>query len=1401
MIHPSDATDLTDTPPVPNRPLRRRAGWMIGFWLCCLGWSLSHWAVAEVRLPNGEYIERHTDLSVKVLGGQVVLNRTWSNGRWYLNPAWAALRFVHDPLDGSVKAIDRAGSLYLRQGTLYVFDGVLDRQRFMEKTDDGWRWRDGFGNWITYDNAGQAIAYGDRDGVQVRFVLDAEGRRNEVRDHHDQLVFRFSYQNGRLVEARDRADRIVRYAYEGDRLTTVTDAGGAIWRYGYDGQGQLSSRTDPLGGEMKIFYAIPAPAGAFALDGDRARAAETETEVGQTGLPERDIKIARVGQITDEAGRVTTYQYAYDRLTRQYTITMLPPGGPTTVARYDREGRLLERTVGGERQRLLTRDGDRIESVTDARGLITRTEYNADRQPVAITTPDGLTVRYEYEAQYGQIARHTDELGIETRYRYDRTGHLIERIEAAGRPEQRTTTWTYDDFGQALSQTLGTGTDVATTRWSHDDFGNAVTQTDPLGQVTNTTYNVQGQALTGTMPDGTLWQAQYDALGRLTAVIDPLDHRTTHTYDALGRRTKTTDPTGAVTQYQYDPTGRLIVQTDALDQSTRFDHDTAGRLSTVTDPAGNVTRSTHDGLGRLATMTDPAGNVTRYQYGDADDGLEGLLAAVIYPTYRIEYRYDVRDRPVQTIQVLDADTQRITRVSHDGKGQVVSTTDPAGHTTLREYDGLGRMIRKIDALGGITRHQYDPRDNLVALTDANTQTHRFEYDLAGRKTQETRPLGGTTQYTYDTLGRLITRTDASGAVRRYEYDAAGRKTEETYALGSAAPTQTIQYDYDDAGRLTGYQQRGDTVSRATYTLDALGRPTEETLTYGTGASAITHTLGHGYTADGQRQALAYPGGKAVRFAYENGQLQTVSLPGGESIRWTTYKNTQPTQIVFPGIVRQIDYDPLQRPIQLHAQALGTGTADAPTGAVLLDWQYTYDATGNITQKDTQDGRYAYAYDALSRLTAATPPSTLQAGAANPNGLPLERYTYDAVHNRLSSAHQPGLWAYDADNRLTQYGQGDALTALSHTANGHLDTAQRITGQTRFTYDAGERLRRIDIDGQERARYQYDPFGRRIAKIVGGQTTWYLHAPEGLIAELDTTGHLIRAYGWQPNTAYGTAPLWQAEIVGTAWRPYVFQTDHLGTVQLATDAQGQIAWTARSEAFGQSTPESGNTITMNLRFPGQYYDEESGLHYNTFRDYDPQTGRYIESDPIGLEGGVNTYAYVEGNPLNFIDAEGLQAQGLAGLCGPYALVCVGGLTGAMMAAKPIGEAISNTVNTVKEICGCLEYKNTYDPGDNNRPKHGDVSYTRSTGDDVSPAPRNGQAALDNSVPSGKGRIGVDPTTGEIVIFQNHFTYEYPKCEKLWHGYVVLEGNLNSKQWSNAKKGGLPGFSKKQPPRGR
>ena len=152
-----------------------------------------------------------------------------------------------------------------------------------------------------------------------------------------------------------------------------------------------------------------------------------------------------------------------------------------------------------------------------------------------------------------------------------------------------------------------------------------------------------------------------------------------------------------------------------------------------------------------------------------------------------------------------------------------------------------------------------------------------------------------------------------------------------------------------------------------------------------------------------------------------------------------------------------------------------------------------------------------------------------------------------------------------------------------------------------------------------------------------------------MAEMDAQGNISRAYGWEPDTAWGTAPLWQAEVQGTtgalATASYHYlHRDHLGTPQLATNQNGQKSWKGVSEAFGQVTPESGNQITMNLRFPGQYFDGETRLSNNYFRDYEGATGRYVESDPIGLWGGVNRYAYVDGNTLSFIDPSGLWPTG-------------------------------------------------------------------------------------------------------------------------------------------------------------
>jgi RHS repeat-associated protein len=178
-----------------------------------------------------------------------------------------------------------------------------------------------------------------------------------------------------------------------------------------------------------------------------------------------------------------------------------------------------------------------------------------------------------------------------------------------------------------------------------------------------------------------------------------------------------------------------------------------------------------------------------------------------------------------------------------------------------------------------------------------------------------------------------------------------------------------------------------------------------------------------------------------------------------------------------------------------------------------------------------------------------------------------------------------------------------------------------------------------------ATYSYDPFGRRIKKQLGNDATWYVYADEGLVGEYSDSGSMQKIYGWMPDGLWGTDPLYMLDGSGT----YFYHNDHLGTPRRLTDATtGAVVWSAGYAAFGAATIDPLSTVENNLRFPGQYFDAETSLHYNWNRTYDPGTGRYTQVDPIGFAGGdLNVYRYVENGPLSFIDPLGLEGEGSGG----------------------------------------------------------------------------------------------------------------------------------------------------------
>ena len=348
----------------------------------------------------------------------------------------------------------------------------------------------------------------------------------------------------------------------------------------------------------------------------------------------------------------------------------------------------------------------------------------------------------------------------------------------------------------------------------------------------------------------------------------------------------------------------------------------------------------------------------------------------------------------------------------------------------------------------------------------------------------------------------------------------------------------------------------------------------------------------------------------------------------------------PEHINTPGASKTLAYDALLRPVRIEVKN--------QQAHLLAQRLYQYDATGNISQIESDLGVTDYGYDKLDRLIQANPSTALQA-----LNLPQEQYSYDPVGNRTVSAHQPGNWTYNADNQLTQYpslkpfslGASPVETQVSYSPQGHTQQETSAQGRKDYSYNAAERLIGFTntLQGQSEpsieAHYRYDPFGRRISKTVtqnassNSSTTWFIYSEQGLMAEANEQGELIKAYGFNPVAAqqglWSTDPIWQANVAdnqlnSTETTYHYLHTDHLYTPILATNKEGSITWKAVQEAFGAMSALNQSRISMNLRFPGQYYDVETGTHYNFHRDYRPNAGRYVQSDPIGLEGGINLF---------------------------------------------------------------------------------------------------------------------------------------------------------------------------------
>jgi RHS repeat-associated protein len=1114
----------------------------------------------------------------------------------------------------------------------------------LESVAEGWRWSDRAGDWAEYDDSGRMSRYGDKNNNAVWIQRNAGGQIARIAAaangaiNADVVISLHYNAGGFMVRAKDYPQagnaldlpqRVVNYSYDAyGRMTGVTDVRGKTWQYAYDPKARLTQSTDPLSHATKLVY-------------------------DQDGIT--------VKQMIAADGGVSDFVFSYDDTKKLFYSKSQGPATPAgrRVEDYthDRAGDLVRYEVNGRAEIEVKRDPvARTETRINARGFATIYTKNEFEQIVQVQNADGTKRGTQYEARLLNPVEDTDEAGIKTKYEYDTAGNLVRRIVGGGLPDERVTEFVVDSAGRPTRVTRkgrtepnGTNTPDAVWQITYDAAGQVSQTIDPEGKQRAYVYNRLGVLANYVDPKSKSWLYTCDPAGNTLSETDPLAKVSTYSYDDNGNPLTATDPRSKVYRYAHDVKDRQTKRIDPLGGEYVTTFNPQDQVSQVADASGKTMRMEYDTLVRMSTATDGKNQVFRLEYTEPDGSEKNSYrpSKVQYPTLQRLLRYNEREFLSLKSDVAGAEG-RVESFTYDPAGRRKTETDANGKTKFYEYNSHHEVTQVKDPLGNTMRLVRDTRGNVIEVVDPNNRSTRMTYDRRDLMVSSTDPLGNTTRYAYDENGWLFEIAQANGQKVSYAFDAVGRVTQFREYDALAALKKTTALTFDASGNLLTWS---DGTHSAVRGYDDADRLVNETVTYGAG---VTFSLSHAYTyhANGQIKTYTGPDGVTVGFDFDaTGQLQNVSIPGEGSIAVTDWQWFQPKKVLLPGgAEQQLEYDGYQSLTRLKVVS--------PAQATLFELQNKYGKLAEVTQATFDGNALVYTHDDSGRLTQ------VQASALSGRS---EAFGLDGASNRTShSLTGASAWEYDAASQLTQRpgAGGSGTVSYQYDASGNLtvktDAAKAEPARTtRYSWDAFNRLAEVrDGAGALIATYTYDPFDRRIRKELGASTTLqdqglavgavahYLASPWGLLAEADGAGAVQVTYGWSPQVEDGVAPLF-ARVPNPAsaggFRYVYYHNDHLGTPQRITDKAGNLVWSADYDAYGKATVKTtanpALALTSNLRLPGQYFDVETGLHYNDRRYYDPDTGRYTSRDPIGFEGGINLYAYAAAAPGRFIDPTG------------------------------------------------------------------------------------------------------------------------------------------------------------------
>lgn len=1003
--------------------------------------------------------------------------------------------------------------------------------------------------------------------------------------------------------------------------------------------------------------------------------------------------------ITDAAGLSTQYQYVGDENRPAYTA------GGSNKRITAIEGEATPNCLATAKAKIYAADG-RLNYRQDARGYWTETVYNdrglLEKVRTGLSESNGIYTNTKDTQQVETLWHATLALPQTRTYSGVTDGTTLTPYRSEVQlytPEGRISNIVHVDLTQ-ITAPYPTNRRMRTWAYSY------------------TYYDAEKRQIKSISIDGPrrdvsdIETINYNTAGLITARVNALGHTTTYEeYSPHGQPGRIIDANGVITTLTYNARGWLTESrvkhpsNSRNDATTTYDYYDNGLVERITQPRGDYLEFNYNSAKQLTSVTNTLGETIQYTPNALNTGwtLANTLNTDDTLVRRQQQTFDAKGRLLEII----GNNGQLTRYIRDENNNVVEIREADSNNnnnndriTLQAFDALDRLTQQTRPDNTTIQYAYDAQGNLATVTDPRENITEYLYDGFGDQIQLNSPDTGETVYKYDSAGNMIERIDARNVVTQFVYDALNRQTAVIYPN---APAENITYIYDQPdtdfslGRLTQVTDKSG-VTDLNY--DHRGNTVEDTRTIG----GITYTTDYRYTLNDEISTITYPTGRVVSLGRDTHQQisSIAAIMAGSPEIIASAVSHQPFGPVYQftagnGLTTQKNRD-------LDYRITDINTTNNTN---VFNMAFQYDAFNNvtdITRLDTTRNQ-SFIYDELDRLTQATGPFGTLDYSYDPNGNRTtltantglaEAYTVDGTSNQLLENTVTGpqnnaiTWAYDeVGNRIQE----------SATNNNNNDALV-------YQYGDDNRLNQIARDGAAIGAYVHNAFGQRTQKtaIINNQLeTIHFHYDLAgtLIAETDGTGALIRDYIYLDGAPIALIASDPAQPTGT----FFYHTDHLGTPQMLTNGEQTTVWSADYNPFGEVDIVE-EVVSNPLRFPGQYFDEETGHHYNYFRDYDPKTGRYIQSDPIGLGDGPNTYSYVRNNPIKLIDTTGLTAFP------PVRVVRRGAL------ARPPGQAVINAqvnslIRQVRQYDTAFRYHTARPMGQRGRYNSNDIISLQSS----------------------------------------------------------------------------------------